>query len=238
MKNNLRPIILTAIITLVLSISLEAQTTYDLSSEKSLQVFNQLPETLKPHFDEEFIAERLGNMEPAFDYRVGASAANNQIQLIIMIPDYTPEEPPKDAFGRPFKPGNRRLLPISTPQIYMLQLNRWYRNAWQSMPDDLKRAVNRYQLNVLVLFQKGDHSLMFGGKPGSQGLPTITQPIISTDPQYGEVQIWGDRSGYYTTVQRALNDGYYPLTAPVDKVTGEKKPSWLVYKFFDALPEE
>jgi hypothetical protein len=219
-------------------LGLEAQTTYDLSTGKSLQVFNQLPETIKLHFDDEFIADRLGKSEPAFDFRVGASVSNNQIQLILMIPDYTPEEPPKDAFGRPFKPGNRRLLPISVPQIYMLQLHRWYRDAWHSMPDDLKRAVNSYQLNFFVLFQKGDHSLMFGGKPGSQAVPTITQPIISTDPQYGEIQIWGDRSGYYTTVQRALNNGYYPLTAPVDKVTGEKKSSWLVYKFFDALPEE
>lgn len=79
---------------------------------------------------------------------------------------------------------------------------------------------------------------MFGGKLGSQALPTITQPIVSTDLQYGEVQIWGDTSGYYTTVYRALNNSYYPLTAPVDKFTGEKKPSWLVYKFFDTLPEE
>ena len=238
MQNNLKLIILTAIFTLILSVGLEAQTTYDLPTGKSLQIFNQIPETLKPHFDEEFIADRLGKSKPAFDFRVGASVSNNQIQLIIMIPDYTTEEPPKDAFGRPFKPGNRRLLPISVPQIYMLQLHRWYRDAWHSMPDGLKRAVNSYQLNFFVLLQKGDHSLMFGGKPGSQAVPTITQPIISTDPQYGEIQIWGDRSGYYTTVQRALNDGYYPLIAPVDKVTGEKKPSWLVYKFFDALPEE
>jgi hypothetical protein len=198
---------------------------------------NQLPETIKPYFDEEVLVKRIGNLNLSFDYRVGASLSDNQIQFVLMIPDYTPEEPPKDIFKRPFKPDNRRLLPTGIPLRYMMQLNHWYQSSWIAMPNNLKSALNQYQVSYFVLLQKDNHSLLFTGKPGNNGTTKINQPIISTDPEYGEVQIWADRSGY-TTVQVALDNGYYPLTVPVDTISGEKKPSWLVYKFFDALPEE
>lgn len=238
MKNHFRPVAMIGLLALVVTGGLVAQTTYDLPTGKTLTVINQLPETLSPYFDDTFLTDRLGNREPAFDYRVGASASGGALQFVIMIPEYFPETPPTDIFDRPFEPNSRRLLPTAIPERYMMPLQRWYANAWDAMPDDLKRALLDYRLSYFAIFQKDSHWLMFQGERSPSGLPKVTQPIISTDPQYGEVQIWGDRSGYFSTVQRALDQGFYPLDPPVDQVTGDRNTSWLVYEFFDALPEE
>lgn len=240
MKSPFRPVALALLLALIVAASLHSQTTYDLPSGKSLTVINHLPETLSPYFDEAALADRLGNLKPAFDCRVGASVSNNQIQLVFMIPEYFPEEPPVDVFNQPFQPGNRRLLPVRVPERYMMQLQRWYNSAWQEMPQDLKRALNDYEVSYFTIFQKGEHWLMFSGavSRSSRGLPKVTQPIISNDPRYGEVQIWADTSGYYSTFQRAVEQGYYPLRRPVDPVTGERNASWLVYDFFGMAPEE
>ena len=238
MKNHFRPVAMLGLLVLAVTGGVVAQTTYDLPTGKTLTVINQLPETLSPYFDDSVLADRLGNREPAFDYRVGASISGDALQFVIMIPEYFPETPPTDIFDRPFVPNSRRLLPTAIPERYMMPLQRWYANAWDAMPDDLKRAVLDFRLDYFAIFQKENHWLMFNGERSSSGLPKVTQPIVSTDPQYGEVQIWGDRSGYFSSVQRALDQGFYPLDPAVDRVTGERNTSWLVYKFFDALPEE
>ncbi|MEX2442020.1 MAG: hypothetical protein WD492_00335 [Alkalispirochaeta sp.] len=240
MKNHFRPVCLILALTLIVTASLFSQTTYDLPSGKTLTVINQLPETLSPYFDEAALADRLGGIEPAFDCRVGASISNNQLQFVLMIPDFSPEEPLVDIFQRPFHPDNRRLLPVGIPERYMTSLQRWYVNARQEMPEDLMRAVFDYRVGYFTIFQKDDHWLMFSGAASRQarGLPQVTQPIISNDPRYGEVQIWADPSGYFSSFRSAISNGYYPLNRPIDRVTGEKNASWLVYDFFGMAAEE
>lgn len=240
MKNRFQPVILTLALALLVTASIHSQTTYDLPSGKSLTVINQLPETLSSYFDEASLADRLGGMEPAFDWRVGASISNDQLQFVFMIPEYFPEEPPVDLYDQPFQPGNRRLLPINIPAIYMLQLHRWYRSAWHEMPDDLKLTLNDYQVSYFTIFQKGGHWLMFSGATNrsTPDSPQITQPIVSNNPRYGEVRIWADTHGYYSSFQRAAEQGYYPLDRPIDPVTGDRNTSWLIYDFFEMAPEE
>lgn len=240
MKKSFQPVALASILTLLVTASLFSQTTYDLPSGESVTVINQLPETVGSYFDDAALVDRLGGIEPAFDCRVGASVSNNQLQFVFMIPEYFPDEPPVDLYDQPFQPGNRRLLPVNIPTIYMLQLHRWYRSAWHEMPDDLKRSLNDYQVSYFTIFQKDEHWLMFSGATNrnSPNFPQITQPIISNDPRYGEVRIWADTDGYYSSFHRAAEQGYYPLSRPIDPVTGERNASWLVYDFFGMAPDE
>lgn len=240
MKNHFRPVILALALTLLVTASLHSQTTYDLPSGKTPTVINQLPETLSLYFDEAALADRLGNIEPAFDCRVGASISNNQLQFVFMIPEYFPVEPLVDIFQRPFHPDNRRLLPIGIPERYMIVLQRWYVNARAEMPEDLMRAVLDYRVGYLTIFQKDEHWLMFSGDPDRQmrDQAKVNQPIISNDPRYGEVQIWADTSGYFSSFQSAISNGYYPLNRPIDRVTGQRNASWLIYDFFGMAPEE
>lgn len=240
MKKFCQPVTFALALMLVVTVNSYSQNAYDLPSGKILTVINQLPETLSPFFDDTVLIDSLGRLEPAFDCRVGASISNNQIQFVFMIPEYFPEEPLLDFFEQPFQPGNRRLLPVNIPERHMLQLQRWYNDAWQEMPQDLKRALNDCQISFFTIFQKEQHWLMFSGtvNSSSRGMPKVNQPIISNDPRYGEVRIWADVPGYYSTFQQAVDQGYYPLGRPIDQVTGERNPSWHVYDFFDMAPEE
>jgi hypothetical protein len=238
MTDHFRLVAILGLLLMIVTGGLVAQTTYELPTGKTLTVINQLPETLGSYFDKDDLFNRLGRQEPAFDIRVGASVSGRTLNLVVMIPDFYPETPVKDLFGHEFQPNAQRLLPTGVPQTYMFALLDWYAGASRRMPEDLRAALREYRLSYYAIFQKGDHWLMFTGERGSNGLPKVIQPITSTDADYGEVQIWGDRSGYFSTVQRALDQNFYPLDPSVDRVTGERNTSWLVYRFFDALPEE
>jgi hypothetical protein len=240
MKNHFRPVAVALALALLVTASLYSQTTYDLPSGKTLTVINQLPETVRSYFDDAVLVDQLGNLSPAFDCRVGASISNNQLQFVFIIPEYFPEEPHVDLYRQPFQPGNNRLLPLGIPERYMFRLARWYNGAWLEMPQDLQLAINDYRVTYFTIFQKNEHWLMFSGAVNStsRGIPKVLQPIISNDPRYGEVRIQADVPGYFSSYQQAVEQGYYPLGRPIDPVTGERTPAWLVYDFFGMAPEE
>jgi hypothetical protein len=210
-----------------------AQNTYELKTGKTLTVLNQLPDTLKPYFDEKVLVERYGKFTPAADYRIGIAAQSGAINIMFMIPDFNPEDFKKVFYPRTQYP---YMLNVRIPGIYMDQLNYWYNNSYTKMPDDLKRTVNNYTITIQALFSKEDQYLLFTGDKSSRGLMQIAQPIVSQDNQYGQIKIWPSNSSgrsYYNLKQQYL----YPLDPPEDKVTGEKNTSYLIFKFFETFPE-
>lgn len=210
-----------------------AQTTYDLPTGKTLTIINQLPESIRPYFDESDLATRFGRYQPAANYRIAANIEGGQFHLIFMIPDFSPED-----FSRIFYPRDQfpHMLTLRLPHLYLSQLRSWYNSSFEKLPHELKEVLSGIPVSYHAIFQKGEHWIMFTGIPNHRGLVEVTQPITSNDPRYGSVSIpSATHSGPF---RQLVDQGFYPLDPPINRATGEKNASWLLYDFFNMAPTE
>ena len=101
-------------------------------------------------------------------------------------------------------------------------------------PDDIRLALGKIKPIYYCAFQKGDETLMFIFSP-DRGDLKIQQPLVSSTPEYGFVQIFADTS--QSDAYNLLSRNLYPLEEPSNAITGEKNLSWLVFSYFDTTDE-
>jgi hypothetical protein len=239
MKNHFRPVAILALLTLVVTGGVVAQTTYDLPTGKTLTVINQLPEALRSHFNVEALAGLLSDLRPAFNYRLFTNITVTSTVITLMISDYVPDPPPMDPSGTPFVPAPNGLLPTLFIEQYMLYLYIWYMSALDSMPADVRRGLMIHPIRYTVFLRNRGQQIGFVTQPiGYDTVPQIAEPLYVVEDSGELVEVWGDVSGQFDSLQMAHDEGFFPIGVPVDPATGERNTSWLVYEFFDALPEK
>ena len=222
--------------------SLVAQTTYDLPTGKSLEVGNLLPETFHNHFSNEQLAQSLGRLKPASDYRIviQPNPDTGTITLLIMLTNFNPDTfheifypfIPRTIRGRP---QGDYALTVKLPTLYMNQLNTWYLNSLASLPPELNQQLAGYHEQYYAVFTHDDEYLMIPGSPDNQGFIKAQQPITHIGDEYGQIDIYPGTStqgSFYTLI----NQGIYPLDPPRGN-DGNRNTSWLLYNFFNAIEE-
>lgn len=239
MKNHFRLVAMLGLLVLAVTGGVVAQTTYDLPAGKTLTVINQLPETLRSHFNMEALAGLLGDLRPAYNYRLFTNITVTSTVITLMISDFVPDPPPVDPSGTPFVPGSNGLLPTLFIEQYMMYLYVWYVNALDSMPADVQRGLMIHPIRYTVFLRGRGEQVGFVTQPiGYDTVPQVSAPLYVADDSGELVEVWGNASGRFNRIQRALDEGFFPLSDPVNPATGERNPSWHIYSFFDALPEE
>lgn len=239
MKKHFRHVAMLALLMLIVTGGLVAQTTYDLPTGKTLTVINQLPETLRTHFDMEALAGLLGDLRPAFNYRLFTNITVTSTIITLMISDYVPDPPPVDPSGTPFVPDRRGLLPTLFIEQYMMYLYVWYVSALDTMPSDVQIGLLIHPIRYTVFLRDRGQQIGFLTQPiGYDTVPQVSAPLYVVDDPDNLVGVWGDASGSFGSVQQALDEGFFPLGDPVNPATGERNPSWHIYSFFDTLAED
>ena len=129
--------------------SLVAQTTYDLPTGKSLEVGNLLPETFHTYFNNEQLAQSLGRLQPASDYRIviQPDPSTSTISLMVILTDFNPDafhkilylSIPSSAGG---SPQGECALTVKLPTFYMLQLRKWQQHTHSGQTELQLSSVN------------------------------------------------------------------------------------------------
>jgi hypothetical protein len=121
----------------------------------------------------------------------------------------------------------------------MMYLYVWYVSALNSMPSDVQRGLLIHPIRYTVFLQGRGEQVGFVTQPiGYDTVPQVSAPLYVAYDAGELVEVGGNASGRFNSVQRALDEGFFPLGDPVNRATGERNPSWHIYSFFAALPEE
>jgi hypothetical protein len=187
---------------------------------------DELPPEVSSYFDVQQLTDLYAGLESPTNYYVGAKLNPEELQLTFMLRDVEAAD-----FGATFAPDTSR-IPIEVPTRYLSPLKQWFDASYESMPPGLQQRVDTRQVGYYAFFERGEHLLLFTGAPADDGGLRIVEPIISMDPEFGEIPIW-PREGTEDDLAEYIADGVYPLDPPWHPETGERNTSWLLHSFFE-----
>ncbi len=236
-KNNMKELILILILFLIVpaNMSFTEQSSHILESGITLVVSNDLPETIHHYFKAEILANKLSrreNLLANFTKQMSIEARvylDQKGTLVMKIRVNNFISSALDLRIRNY--GNSYMFWFSGPSTLLNVLYEWYINVLrdhENVPYDIRMELSRIDFRVgCYLMKTESDTVAFFGTPARKGLYIQMEPSIFIQGINGAEE--------KVTALKVEPLGTYYFENPIDPITKQKRPSFLLFSFFDRL---